>query len=288
LILDDNNMAITEAPSKVHHVQVRSDDPSSPIDLREIFRHRDLLLSLADRDIRVRYKQTVLGVVWVLLQPLMASLIFAFIFGVIARLPSDGRPYLLFAFAGMTAWNAFSQTLTRVSYSLVGNAHLVSKVYFPRLILPLSSIAATLVDTAISLGLMFALLAIYRVWPGPGLLLLPVWFALLMMMALGIGLIAAALMVKYRDIGHLLPTLLQLGMYITPVAWSTLFVPAKYRWVFLVNPLSGLMGAFRWSLLGVGGLSLPALAYSAATAGLLLWCGSVLFHQQERNFADVI
>jgi lipopolysaccharide transport system permease protein len=258
------------------------------MDLREILRHRDLLLSLADRDVRVRYKQTALGVAWVLLQPVMASLIFAFVFGVIAHLPSEGRPYILFAYAGMIAWNAFSQTLAKVSSSLVTNSHLISKVYFPRLILPLASVASPLIDFGVSLALMLVLLAIYRVWPGPGLLLLPIWLAILLLMAVGIGLVAAALMVKYRDVSHIIPTFLQLGMYVSPVAWSTLIVPKKYQWVLFVNPLSGLLEAFRWSLLGEGTLPWSLLAYSTAMAALAFWFGASVFKQQERTFADVI
>ena len=281
-------MATTTTPSSVPHIQVRSDAGRAPIDLREILRHRDLLLTLADRDIRVRYKQTVLGVVWVVLQPLLGSLIFAFVFGVVAHLPSNGRPYILFAFAGLMAWNTFSNALTRASFSLVGNAHMISKVYFPRLILPLASVASTLIDFGVTLALMFVLLALYRVWPGPSLLLLPVWLAILLLLALGIGLMAAALMVKYRDISHIIPTFLQLGMFVSPVAWSTLIVPKKYQWVFFVNPLSGLLEAFRWSLLGEGTLPLGALAYSTATAALVFWFGAIVFKQQERDFADVI
>ncbi|HEX3447062.1 MAG TPA: ABC transporter permease [Isosphaeraceae bacterium] len=281
-------MATTASPSNFQHIQIRSDSNLATLDLQEIFRYRDLLLTLADRDIRVRYKQTVIGVAWVVLQPLMTSLIFAFVFGVLARLPSEGRPYILFAFSGLLAWNAFSQTLTRVSFALVGNVHLVSKVYFPRLILPLAAMASTLVDFVVALVLMFLMLIFYGVWPGWGLLLLPVWLAVMLVMALGLGLVAAALMVKYRDISHIIPTILQLGMYVTPVAWSALIVPGKFRWIFLANPLTGLLNAFRWSLLGEGALSLPALAYSTVTAALFFWCGAIVFKQQERNFADVI
>jgi ABC-2 family transporter len=201
---DDNLMATTTTPSSVPHIQIRSDAGRAPIELREILRHRDLLLTLADRDVKVRYKQTVLGVAWVVLQPLLGSLIFAFVFGVVAHLPSNGRPYILFAFAGLMAWNTFSSAITRASFSLVSNAHMVSKVYFPRLILPLASVASTLIDFGASLGLMLVLLALYRVWPGLGLLL-PVWLAILLLMALGIGLLAAALMVKYRDISGQVP-----------------------------------------------------------------------------------
>ena len=281
-------MPTTTTPGRVPHIQIRSDAGRAPLDLREIVRHWDLLLALTDRDVRVRYKQTVLGVAWVVLQPLLGALIFAFVFGVVARLPSNGRPYVLFAFAGLMAWNTFASALTRASFSLVGNAHMISKVYFPRPILPLASVASTLIDFGVMLGLMFVFLAVYRIWPGLGLLLLPVWLAILMVMALGLGLIAAALMVRYRDIGHVIPALLQLGMYASPVAWSTLVVPGKYRWVFEINPLSGLLEAFRWSLLGEGALSWPALAYSTAAAALALWIGAIVFKQQERNFADEI
>src|SRR4051794_29552136 len=152
---DDRPRTMTLHTSPVSHIRIRSDAVAAPIDLGEIARHRDLLLTLADREIRVRYKQTALGVIWVLLQPLLASLIFAFLFGVVAGMPSAGRPYLLFAFAGMISWNLFSQAVARASNSLGGNAHIVAKVYFPRLILPLASLASALVDFAISLGLMF-------------------------------------------------------------------------------------------------------------------------------------
>ncbi len=281
-------MVMLQTADEEHHVQIRSDGKRSPIDLLELLQSRDLLLNLAIRDIKVRYKQTALGIVWVVLQPLLTSLIFAFIFGVLARMPSEGVPYILFAFAGLMAWNLFSQTVSKASSSLISNAHMVSKVYFPRLILPLSSAASALVDFAVTLAMLFVLLAVYRVWPGPALLLLPVWVAILVVMALGIGLLAGALMVKYRDINHIIPTFLQLGFYVSPVAWTTLIVPAKYRWVFQINPLTGLLDAFRWSLLGEGSLSAWQLAYSTATAALIFWAGAVVFKQQEREFADVI
>jgi lipopolysaccharide transport system permease protein len=281
-------MPTTELPGSVPHTHVSAERGAAPSELGEILRQRDLLLTLAARDIRVRYKQTALGMGWVVFQPLLTSLIFAFIFGVLARLPSERVPYVLFAYAGLLAWNAFSQTLTRVSFSLVGNAHLVSKVYFPRLILPLAAVASTLVDFFVSLVLMFIMMGLYRVWPGWGLILLPIWLSILLAMALGIGLVSAALMVRYRDIGHIIPTFLQLGMYASPVAWSTLIVPEKYRWVFLINPLSGLLEAFRWSLLGEGALSGFALAYSTAMAALFFLGGASVFKRGERSFADVI
>ncbi len=269
-------------------VRIRAHGGWSPPDLIGIVQHRELLLSLTDRDVRVRYKQTALGVAWVVLQPLLTALIFAFVFGVVAGLATNDRPYLLFAFAGLMAWNTFATTINRVGYSLVGNAHMISKIYFPRLILPLSSVCSTLVDFGVSLALMLLMLVHYRVWPGWGVLLLPVWLTILLMMGLGIGLVAASLMVKYRDVGHLIPVALQLGMYISPVAWSTSFVPEKYQWVYQVNPFFGLLGAFRWSLLGETVPSSFALAYSGLFALVCMVVGLLVFQVQERDFADVI
>jgi lipopolysaccharide transport system permease protein len=279
---------LVSAEGEIHHVRIQADDRQPLMNLRELARYRELLLTLADRDLRVRYKQTALGVIWVVLQPLLASLIFAFVFGVVAGLAIDDKPYVLFAFAGLMAWNAFSGIVSRVSNSLVNNASMLSKIYFPRLILPLSTAMATLVDFGVSLAMMFLMLLFYRIWPGWGLLLLPVWLLILVTMALGIGLLGAALMVRYRDVAHIIPVALQLGMFISPVAWSTILVQGKYRYIFLINPLTGLLNAFRWSLLGEEGLSVPALTYSATAAAFAFWVGAAVFKQQERSFADVI
>jgi lipopolysaccharide transport system permease protein len=283
----------TRTPNRVSrgdlpHARIRANDVGALIDLRELIRYRDLLRTLADRDLRVRYKQTALGIVWVVLQPLLASLIFAFVFGVVAGLARSGTPYVLFAFAGLLAWNLFSSVVARAGTSLVSNAQMLSKIYFPRVILPLAAAAGSLVDFGFSLTLMAMMLAFYRVRPGWGVLLLPIWLAILFTMALGIALFTASLMVRYRDVGHIIPAFLQLGMFITPVAWSTLIVPEKYQWVFLSNPLSGLLDAFRWSLLDEGTLSLPALAYSAGVAAAAFWLGAWVFKKEERSFADVI
>ena len=215
---------------------------------------RDLLWTLAERDLKVRYKQTALGVIWVVLQPLMAALIFTFVFGVIAGLPSDGEPYLVFAFAGMTAWNTFANVLNRVSASLLANAGMLSKIYFPRLILPLSSVISALVDTSFSLVLLFVIMAIYRVWPGWGIVFLPVWLLILVVLALGLGLMTASWMVRYRDVAHVIPVVLQLGLYISPVAWSMTNpkLSERFLWILRLNPLASLLEAFRWSLFGQG------------------------------------
>src|SRR5262245_61673128 len=186
-----NTMLNLVSQSQIPHIRIRADERQPLINFRELARYRELLLTLADRDVRVRYKQTVLGVVWVVLQPLLASLVFAFVFGVVAGLSRTGRPYVLFAFAGLMAWNTFSGILSRVSNSLVGNSQMISKIYFPRLILPLSTAAAAMVDFCVSLAMMSVMLFIYRVWPGWGVLLLPAWLVILVTMALGIGLLGA-------------------------------------------------------------------------------------------------
>jgi len=228
-----------ESKKDVLHTRISADQAGKLIDIPELLRYGELLLTLAERDLRVRYKQTVLGVVWVVVQPLMASLIFAFVFGVIARLPSGGTPYVLVAFAGMMGWGIFSNIVSRGSASLLSNSQMISRIYFPRLVLPLAAALAALVDWGFSLGLMSLLMAWYRVLPGWGALLLPVWIAIIAILALGLALIASSLMVRYRDINHIIPVALQLGLYISPVALSMQNVPEKYRWVLWLNPLSG-------------------------------------------------
>ncbi len=276
------------APDRIPHVRISALEKRPPIDLRELTRYRDLLWTLTDRDIKLRYKQTVLGVVWVILQPLVAALIFAFVFGIVAGLSSNGRPYVLFAFAGLTAWSIFANVVTRASGSLVSNAHIITKVYFPRLLLPFSAAGASLVDFGVSVVVMGLLMAVYGIAPGWPILLLPLWTGVLLLMGMGLGLAASALMVRYRDINYLVPVALQLGMYASPVAWSTEAVPEQYRWFVQINPLCGLVEAFRWSLLGQATLHLHWLAYSVVTSILVFWIGAVVFKKLENDFADVI
>ncbi len=258
------------------------------LNLAEIWPYRDLLWTLAARDIKVRYKQTALGVIWVILQPLLAAGIFSFVFGKVAKLPSDGLPYILFSYAGLQAWGLFNKVLNSTSSSLVGNGHLISKVYFPRLILPLSSLPTILLDFAIAMAMMAVLLVIYKVTPGWGLLLLPVWMVILMALAMGVGLWTAALMVEYRDVGYVLPVALQMLMYASPVAYAVSAVPAQYRTMFYLNPVSGPLDAFRWSLLGSGSLEWWSIGWSAVLAAAALVVGAFMFKKMERKFADIV
>jgi len=258
------------------------------INLRELWQFRDLLLTLAQRDVKLRYRQTALGALWVLFQPLMAAGIFSFVFGKVAKLPSDGLPYFVFSFAGLLAWNAFASTLTKTSGCLVQNANLVSKVYFPRMVLPFSTVFSSLIDFAVALGLMVVLMVAYHVVPGVGLLLLPVWLALIILLSVGVGLYTSALTVTYRDVQYVLPVLTQFLLYASPIAYAVSAVPAHLRFVYFLNPLSGLLEAFRWSLLGTGHLDFAQVGYSAGVTVLVFLGGAFSFKKMERKFADVI
>lgn len=261
-----------------------------PIDFREVIRFKDLLFAFAGRDIKLRYKQTMLGIAWVLLQPLLAAGFLYFAFNVVAGMKTPGRSYFLFTFAGLLGWNLFSSTLSKTSTSMVGNAYLVSKVYFPRLILPLSGTLSTLMDFGLSLLLLLALFPFYNVQPGWPILALPVWIILILLMALGVGLIAAALMVTYRDVQYILPVLVPFMLYASPVAYDVSRIAWQYQRAFyIMNPLSGLIVAFRWSLLGdTTPPPVLALVYSAAVAFGMFVLGAAIFSRTERKFADVI
>ena len=252
--------------------------------LAELWQFRDLLFSLAGRDLRLRYKQTALGAAWVLLQPLAAAGIFNFVFGVVAGLHTS----FLLTFAGTTAWTLFANSLSKISTCLVGNSHLISKVFFPRLILPLSSVASSLVDFAIAMAMLVVLLLVTHTAPTLALLTLPLWIALLLILATGTGLFAASLMVSYRDVGYIVPVMLQLLMFASPVAYATAQVPAKWQTLFMLNPISPLLDGFRWSITGNAAPNLPFALASALISVATLITGVLAFKRMERRFADVI
>lgn len=255
---------------------------------RELWDSREVALRFGQRDVILRYRQTAVGVVWVLLQPLVAAGIFSIIFGQVASLPSDGVAYFLFSYAGMLAWNLFSGLIGRSSSSLVANQSLVAKVFFPRLLVPISTAMSVLLDFAVAFALGVVLLFVYGVNPGWGVLLVPVWALLLGMLALGIGLAAAAWMVKYRDIAYVVPWLLQVGMFATPVAYSLSAVPANLRWLVYANPVAWLVELFRSSMLGAGSPEAWFAPAAVIVSFLVLFGGVVAFQSQERAFADLI
>jgi lipopolysaccharide transport system permease protein len=229
----------------------------------------------------------VLGAIWVVLQPLVAAAIFAFVFGSVAKLPSEGVPYVVFAYAGLLGWNAFSTTVTKSSSSLVQHAAMVQKVYFPRLALPISVIPGAILDFVVSLAFMGVLMGITDTAPTIRILALPVWLIMVLMLALGAGLVAGALMVSYRDVQQILPVAMQMLLYISPVAYSLDAIPENLRFVFSLNPLVGVLEGFRWSLVG-GQLRPLASAYSAIMAVTVLMAGALVFRRLERRFADVV
>jgi lipopolysaccharide transport system permease protein len=255
---------------------------------RELWEAREVFYRFGMRDITLRYRQTALGVSWVVIQPLMAAGIFAVVFGGVADLPSDGIPYFLFTFAGMLGWNAFSQVIGRASGSLVANQALVSKVFFPRMMVPLSSIVSVLIDFGVALGLGIALLFAFGINPGWPVLLVPMWILLLLMMAAGFGLVASALMVRYRDVQYIVPFATQMLLYASPIAYSLSAVPDRLRWLYDINPLSWVFEGMRWSFLGLPAPPSWQIVAAAGTAIAMFAGGVLVFQQMERGFADVI
>lgn len=267
-------------------VRIRPPRRWESLDLRALWRFRELLWALALRDIKLRYRQTALGVAWVIFQPLLGAGIFAFVFGKIARLSTDGVPYVIFSYAGLLAWNLFSSIVLKSATSLVGNSALVSKVFFPRLLLPFSSAISSLLDFAIGLAAGLALLLAqgHALAPSPLILLVLIFILIL---AVGIGLIASALAVAYRDVNHLLPVALQLLLYASPVGYALTAVPPQWRDLFLLNPLAPLIDSFRSALLGRA-LDSRSLLVAAAVSALIFLAGVLVFRHRERQFADVI
>jgi len=256
--------------------------------LGEVWHYRELLYFLVWRDLKVRYSQAALGAAWAIIQPLVAVAIFTVIFGVFAKLPSDGIPYPVFAFAAMLPWTLFSEATRRCTLGLVGDTDLVKKVFFPRLVIPLANAVTPVIDFFLSLVALFGLMAIYGVWPSANILFLPLFVALTWGMAVGIGLWLGPLNVRFRDITHTLPFLLQIWMYATPIVYPLSMVPERYKFIYSLNPTVGLIEGYRWCLLGTHSLDVRALAISVIATLALLFSGLVYFKQQERQFADII
>jgi lipopolysaccharide transport system permease protein len=271
-----------------HYLLIEPPKRWAVINFGEVVEFRDLLMSFMRRDLKLRYRQTALGVIWVVLQPLLTAGAFSFIFGKVAKFPSDGVPYFVFAFAGSLGWSVFSNALGKISSSLVGNAQLVSKIFFPRLVLPLSLLGSVMVDLVAGLALLAVLCVIAGVSPGIGVLTLPFWIMLLLLMSCGLGLAAASLMVKYRDVGYVLPVIIQVLLYASPVAYSVAALPTGLRGWYQLNPLSGALEGFRWAVLGTHVPGPWPVLWSAMFAVVLFIAGASVFGTMERRFADVI
>jgi lipopolysaccharide transport system permease protein len=257
-------------------------------ELREVWAYRDLLILLIRRDVSVRYKQSVVGIGWALVQPLLTMLIFTVIFGNFAKLPSEGYPYAIFTMCALVPWTLFARALGGASGSIVGSSGMITKVYFPRLILPIGKTVSGLVDFGVAFGLLTIMLVAYGVAPSVGLMLLPVFVLIALAAALGVGLWLTALNVKYRDVGVLIPFLTQLWMYGSPIAYSSEIVPDRWVWLYSINPIFGVVEGFRWALLGKAAPALGPLVLSFGIVILLLLSGLWYFRRTEREFADNI
>ncbi len=276
------------SPDEIPVVIIRPSRGWLGLNLRELWEYRDLLLFLTWRDVLVRYKQAALGVAWAVLQPLLTMLIFSVIFGRLAKLPSDGIPYPLFSYAALLPWQLFAGALQHASISLVNNANLLTKVYFPRLVIPIAAVAAALMDFAIAFGVLLGLLVAYGIQPTWAVLTLPLFVLLALLTALAVGLWLSALNVQYRDVQHMIPFLVQAWMYASPVAYSAGLIPSGgWRLVYGLNPLAGVIQGFRWALLGTqppDGL----MAVSVGMVIVLLVSGLFYFRRMEKTYADVV
>jgi lipopolysaccharide transport system permease protein len=287
------SFVLTGAVSRGLHKARRVIQPKTgwaALEIRELWDYRDLLWVLIEREIKLRYKQTLLGVIWVVLQPLIAALIFAVVLGRFAKLPSDDLPYLLFVFGGLVAWNFFAGAIQRGSNSLVLNSQLISKVYFPRLILPVANTLAVFVDFAVMLAVLIVLMFAYRdrLTLTLQVLALPLFVMLLIVTAIGVALWLSALSVKYRDFMYAAPFLIQVWMYASPVIYPIRVIPDQWKMLYCLNPTAGLIEGFRWSLFGRGTMTLQILVITIAMSLLIALSGAIFFRRVERSFADVI
>ncbi len=255
---------------------------------QELWEAREVMYRFGVRDIVLRYRQTVIGVAWVVLQPLASAGIFSIVFGQVAGLPTDGVPYFVFSFAGMLAWNAFNGIISRSANSLVANQSLVSKVFFPRLLVPLSSAISTLLDFGVAFVMYVVLLIVFRINPGWPVLLTPIWLVCTVLLASGIGVAAAAITVKYRDVAYLLPWVLQVLLYATPIAYALSAVPSRIHWLYELNPLTWLLETVRWSVLGQTIPPTWQLIGVPVGSVVVFFVGVLIFQRFERGFADVI
>jgi lipopolysaccharide transport system permease protein len=256
--------------------------------LRDLWNYRDLLYFLSWRDVKVRYKQTVLGAAWAILQPLFATIIFTLIFGRLAGIQSDGIPYPLFSYAGLLPWTFFANSITNSSNSLVINANLITKVYFPRMIIPTATVAAGFVDFVIAFVILVGMMIYYGVALSWSILMLPVLVLMMMLIALGVGMWMSALNVKYRDVRFALPFLIQLWMFASPVIYPKSMVPPKWQWVLQLNPMTGIIEGFRTALFHHGEFDRAALATSAVIMLVVLVYSAYAFRRMEKSFADIV
>jgi lipopolysaccharide transport system permease protein len=273
----------------VHELLVIEASPSwRAIDLREVWRYRELLYFFVWRDVKVRYKQTALGITWAVIQPLFAMIVFAFFFGRVAKLPSDGIPYPVFAYAALLPWTFFSNAVSTGSLSVIGSGNLVTKVYFPRILIPIAAVSTGIVDFALALVMLFPLLLVFHMTPSVGAVIwVPLTIVIALLLAFGVSAWLSALVVRYRDLRYVVPFVVQIWMFATPIIYPLSMVPLRYRWLVNLNPMAPLVEAFRASIFGRP-IAAETLIWPVVLAIALIVTGSVYFRHLERIFADVI
>ena len=269
------------------HIHISPPRKWIPIDLHELWNYRELLFSFTERDIKIRYKQTALGFLWAIIQPLFMMIIFTVFFGRLAKIPSEGIPYPLFVLAALLPWTLFAEGLTRSTNSMITNANIMTKVYFPRLIMPISGILSPLVDFTVSLTILIAMMAYYGFVPTLNVVFLPLFILLALATSLGIGLWLSALNVKYRDFQYTIPFMIQLWLFASPVVYPASLVPESVRFLYGLNPMAGVIEGFRWALLGT---EIPSamILVSVGVVVLLLVSGAFYFRRMEQYYADVV
>jgi lipopolysaccharide transport system permease protein len=261
----------------------------SALNLRDLWAYRELIYFMTWRDLKVRYKQTILGAGWAILRPFMTMVVFSIFFGGLANVKSDGIPYPIFSFSGLLPWELFATALTVASRSLVQNSNMITKIYFPRVILPLASVLAGVVDFLIAFVILLLMMVYYRIPPSPHIWALPFYLLLALVASLGVGLWLSALNVKYRDVGYVSPFLTQFWMFLTPIAYGASYIPAQWQFVYALNPMVGVVNGFRWAMLGTPqGAPDLSLLISIGVALLILISGLFYFRRMEREFADMV
>lgn len=276
----------TEKPSPVFRIE-----PSigwAPLKMGELWAYRELLYFLIWRDIKLRYKQTELGIAWALIQPFLTMIIFSLFFGRLAKIPSDGIPYPIFTFTALLPWIFFANGLAQSSNSLVGNSNLITKVYFPRLMIPISAVLSGTTDFALAFVMLIGMLYYYGIAITAAIFYLPLFLLLALVVALGMGLWFSALNVKYRDVRFVVPFIIQIWMFATPIAYSSTLIPGRWRILYGLNPMVGVIEGFRWMLLGARTQPTPMIAVSTAVAMAALVWGAFYFRRVEKTFADVV
>jgi len=282
-LTDKSRSANFKSPVKI----IRPLDGWMPIDLKELWEYRELVYTFAMRDIKVRYKQTALGAAWAVIQPFMMMVVFTIFFGNLAKIPSEGIPYPLFSYAALLPWTLFSEGITRSTNSMITNANIMTKVYFPRLVMPISGILSPLIDFMIAFIILIAMMLYYGFVPTINIVWLPVFVLLALMTSLGVGLWLSAFNVQYRDFQYTLPFLIQLWLFASPVVYPSSLLPEPYQWVYGLNPMAGVIEGFRWALLGTNPPS-TMIAFSFVIVMVLLISGAYYFKRMEKTYADVV